>query len=463
VYDSAGRPLATPDYFRLSNAGASAGDPVFVVGNPGSTSRLETLGQLAYARDVRIPAVLGILDSRIAALEAYERDEPAVAAERRTRTQIFGYANSVKSEKGQLVGLRDPVIFGRRAAGEAAFRSQLERRPATAALAALIDSIAQVGRELTALGPRIYGFLQSPELGSATLGRAALVVRYAGAKAGGAPAAQLDRLKQAAMEIPNKPLALERRLVAAQFGDLIRGLGPHDTLVVAVLAGRTPDAAAADLVAHTRLTDSANVEAMLDGDAASSGDAALAYVRRVTPVIAPLRDRARALSARADNLSARLGRARFDVYGRDLPPDATFTLRLADGRVAGYAYNGTRAPAFTTFYGMYDRYAAAGGTPPWSLPPTRWRRPPAGLDLGTPLDLVSTNDIIGGNSGSPLLNRNLEVVGLIFDGNMESLPGDFIYTDERARALSVDVRGILAALRAPYGANRLVTELRGGR
>jgi hypothetical protein len=288
-----------------------------------------------------------------------------------------------------------------------------------------------------------------------------LVLRYASVKAAGAPAAQLDRIKQSVMEIPNKPLALERRLVAAQLGDLIRGLGPRDTLVVAVLAGRTPDAAAADLLAHTRLTDSAHVEELLAADLASSNDAALAYVRRVMPVITPLRDQARALSARADNLAARLGRVRFDVYGHALPPDATFTLRLADGRIAGYPYNGTRAPAFTTFYGMYERYAATGGEPPWNLPP-RWQRPPVGLDLGTPLDLVSTNDIIGGNSGSPLLNRKLEVVGLIFDGNMESLPGEFIYTDERARALSVDIRGILAALRAPYGAARILAEL-GGR
>jgi hypothetical protein len=262
-------------------------------------------------------------------------------------------------------------------------------------------------------------------------------------------------------EIPDKPRALERRLVAAQLGDLVRALGPRDTLVVAVLGGRTPDAAAADLLAHTQLTDSAHVEELLAGDGTSADDAALAYVRRVTPVIAPLRERARGLLARADNLAARLGRARFDVYGRALPPDATFTLRLADGRVAGYPYNGTRAPPFTTFYGLYERHAAVGGQAPWSLP-TRWRRPPAGLDPGTPLDLVSTNDIIGGNSGSPLLNRNLEVVGLIFDGNMESLPGEFIYTDERARALSVDVRGILAALRSPYGATRIVAEL-GGR
>jgi peptidase S46-like protein len=461
VYDGSGRPLTTSDYFRMSGAGASAGDAVFVVGNPGSTSRLETMAQLAYARDVRSPAIVGILKSRIAALEAFEREEPAVAAARRTRTQVFGYANSVKAEEGQLAGLRDPVLFGRRAAGEAAFRAELARRPTMAARAALIDSIAEVAREVTAIGPRIYGFIQSPELGSATLGRAALLVRYASAKAAGAPAAQLDRLRQAAAEIPNKPLVLERRLVAAQLGDLVRGLGVADTLVVAVLAGRTTDAAAADLLAHTRLTDSAHVEEILADDLSSSNDAALAYVRRVTPVTTPFRDRARALSARADNLATRLGRARFDVYGRTLPPDATFTLRLADGRVAGYPYNGTRAPPFTTFYGMYERYAAVGGQAPWSLP-MRWRRPPAGLDLGTPLDLVSTNDIIGGNSGSPLLNRNLEVVGLIFDGNIESLPGEFIYTDERARSLSVDARGILAALRAPYGAARIVAEL-GGR
>lgn len=461
AYDGSGRPLATSDYFRMNGAGAAAGDAVFVVGNPGSTSRLETMAQLAYSRDVRIPVIVGILKSRIAALEAFTRDEPAVAAARRTRTQIFGYANSVKSDEGQLAGLRDPVLFGRRAAGEAAFRAQLERRPNLAARASLIDSIAEIGRDLTALGPRIYGFLQSPELGSATLGRAALVLRYATAKAAGMPAEQLDRIKQSVKEIPNKPLALERRLVAAQIGDLIRGLGPRDTLVVAVLAGRTPDAAAADLLAHTRLTDSAHVDELLAADLAASNDEALAYVRRVMPAIAPLRDRARALSARADNLAARLGRVRFDVYGHALPPDATFTLRLADGRIAGYPYNGTRAPAFTTFYGMYERYAATGGQPPWNLPP-RWQRPPVGLDLATPLDLVSTNDIIGGNSGSPLLNRNLEVVGLIFDGNMESLPGEFIYTDENARALSVDIRGILAALRAPYRADRILAEL-GGR
>ena len=416
------------------------------------------MAQLAYARDVRIPTIVGIYKSRIAALEAFEREQPTLAASRRTRTQIFSYANSLKAEEGQLAGLRDPVLFGRRAAGEAAFRAQLQQRPALATQATLIDSIAAVSRDLTAIGPRVYGFLSNPDIGSATLGRATLAIRVANAQAGGAPAAQLDQLRRALAQIADKPPALERQLVAAQIGDLIRGLGARDTLVVGILAGRTPDAVAADLLAHTRLADSAQVAAVLGENMATTTDAAIAYVRRVTPVTSPLRDRARGLSARADNLAARLGRARFDVYGRTLPPDATFTLRLADGRVAGYPYNGTWAPPFTTFYGVYERAAAVGGKAPWSLP-QRWRKPPAGLDLGTPLDLVSTNDIIGGNSGSPLLNRKLEVVGLIFDGNMESLPGEFIYTDERARALSVDVRGILAALRTPYGATRIVAEL----
>jgi Peptidase S46 len=457
VYDATGHPLATPSYFRLSDAGARAGDPVFVVGNPGSTSRLETVAQLAYARDVRIPAILGILHSRITALETFQREQPAQAAARHVATEIFGYANSVKSYSGELSGLENPVLFGRRELGERAFRAALARQAAGAERAALIDSIAAVEAELTEIGARVYGFIPNPKFGSATIGRAGLLARYARAAAAGTPAGQLT---QAVAAIGDNPPALEQQLVAAQFGDLVRAFGPTDTLVVGVLAGRTPERAAADLLAHTALADSSHVAELLTRDPATWDDPALAFVRRVAAVVAPLAQRARGLSDRVDSFAATLGRARFDVYGWTLPPDATFTLRLADGRVAGYPYNGTRAPAFTTFYGMYDRSASAGNALPWRLP-ARWRRPPVGLDLSTPLDLVSTNDIIGGNSGSPLLNRRLQIVGLIFDGNIESLPNEFIYTDERARAVSVDARAILAALHAPYHAERLVKELEG--
>ncbi len=141
-----------------------------------------------------------------------------------------------------------------------------------------------------------------------------------------------------------------------------------------------------------------------------------------------------------------------------MPPDASFSLRIADGVVSGYAYNGTVAPAFTTFYGLYDASFSHAGRTEWELP-ERWQNPGQDLELGTPMNLVSTNDITGGNSGSPLLNKSLEVVGLVFDGNIESLPSQYLYTDIGARTVSVDARGILEALEEVYGAGRIVEEI----
>jgi hypothetical protein len=163
-----------------------------------------------------------------------------------------------------------------------------------------------------------------------------------------------------------------------------------------------------------------------------------------------------------EEIAAALGRARFEVYGTDVPPDATFSLRIADGVVTGYEYNGTQAPIHTTFYGLYDRHYSHGEDEEWALP-ERWLSPPATLDLSTPVNFVATADIIGGNSGSPVLDRDLRVVGLVFDGNIESLPGDYIYLPEQGnRSVSVDARGILAALDHVYDADRLVVELTSG-
>ena len=160
-------------------------------------------------------------------------------------------------------------------------------------------------------------------------------------------------------------------------------------------------------------------------------------------------------------ISSALGRALFEGYGTDGPPDATFSLRIADGIVEDYEYNGTLAPINTTFYGMYDHFYSYGAGSDWDLP-DRWVSPPASFDLSTPLNFVSSADIIGGNSGSPVINQDLEAVGLIFDGNIESLPGDYIYLPEENRSVAVDVRGILEALEEIYGAGRIVEELKSG-
>jgi hypothetical protein len=164
-------------------------------------------------------------------------------------------------------------------------------------------------------------------------------------------------------------------------------------------------------------------------------------------------------SSQEEELARQLGRASFEVHGTAVPPDATFSLRIADGVVSGYEYNGTTAPAYTTLYGLYDRHYSHGGAD-WALP-QRWLDAASTINMSTPINFVSTADIIGGNSGSPVLDRELRVVGLVFDGNVESLSGDYIYLDDRARAVAVDARGIIESLRSVYRADRLVQELTG--
>jgi hypothetical protein len=238
-------------------------------------------------------------------------------------------------------------------------------------------------------------------------------------------------------------------------------LGRTDPTLRGMLQGWSAEALADTLVGRSALADSAGFKAQLDGNYLSSKDPSVPVINALAPLYFTLGQQIGSFGDREANLSARLARARFEVEGHSSPPDATFSLRLADGVVKGYRYNGTVAPYMTTFFGVYDRYVTYGPNSEWDLP-ERWKRRPLPLDLATPLNLVSTNDITGGNSGSPLLNQNLEIVGLIFDGNMESLPNDYVYRDETARAISVDARGMLQALDEMYDADRLVLELTAG-
>jgi hypothetical protein len=232
-----------------------------------------------------------------------------------------------------------------------------------------------------------------------------------------------------------------------------------------LLGGRTPAAAADYLVGVTLLGDSSRVAAMLDGspDAIlSSTDPFIQYIESTQKERSEMEARYQKLSAQEAAQGQKLGRALYDVYGTSIPPDATFTLRIADGVVRGYEYNGTIAPPFTTFYGMYNRYYSFGKKYPWYLP-GNWPNPPVSFKLSTPLDFVATNDIIGGNSGSPVINKNLEIVGLIFDGNIESLPGEYIYVDTYNRSVAVHSDAILEALSQIYHADRIVNEIKKGK
>jgi len=463
VYGDDGRPLTAEHWFSWSDHGAREGDPVFVIGNPGSTSRLNTMAQLEYKRDLQYPFTIRLLESRAAILAQHMERFPETRSE--LINDYFSLTNSLKAYRGELAGLETPTLLARKAAFERDFRAAVAADSALARqYGRLWTEIADLRRRIARISPELNGLNQGGMVRSATLLAAAQLLQYGPAAASGqVPADVLSEFRAEVEAVAIDP-ELERSMLAAQLADAQALLGEDDPFVRAALAGRTPEEAARALLDASVVDDSTGRADLLDRPSAiaTSADPALTLMRQALPRLQRVSQDYQQLIAQEEARTARLARALFEVYGTDIPPDATFTLRLADGLVAGYDYNGTRAPAFTTFYGMYDRNASHGGREEWALP-ERWIKPGPDFDLSTPLNLVTTNDIIGGNSGSPLINTAGELVGLIFDGNIESLPGDFIYTTEVARAVSVHSAGILEALRDLYRAERLVAEIEGAR
>ena len=236
-----------------------------------------------------------------------------------------------------------------------------------------------------------------------------------------------------------------------------------DPYLSTFLAGRSPEVAAEAAVNGTKLADSTYRVSLLQGGSAavaSSKDPLIVLARKLNPIAMGVQRRAAKLNDVISANAEKVGRAIFAAYGRSLPPDATFSLRISDGVVKSYPMNGTLAPYKTSFYGLYARSAEFDDKPPFQLP-ERWKSHRDRLDLTAPLDFVTTNDIIGGNSGSPVINKNAEVVGLIFDGNIEQLPNRFLYSDEVARAVAVNSRGLTEALRKVYEVDRIADELEG--
>jgi hypothetical protein len=460
-----GRPYQPEVHFKWSAAGVQDGEPVFVIGNPGSTSRLQTVAQLEYRRDVGDRALVDFFASHIGAMEAYRTAFPAQAESVDIRNKIFGLSNSQKAYAGIWSGLNDAVIMARRRDTEARFQDAIARDSSLQSrYGPLFGRLADVQQRKRpyAADVRAFAAFGGPDWTPALLMRGIWAFQHQNARARGAPAEALaglvDRMKQVAAQ----PAALQEQLLAARLGDIRRAYGDTSALVHQLLGGTTPAERARAIVAQSALADSAKAVAALQGGTIAAGDPGVALAATMMTRYFAWQQGFAPLEEEESTLGREIGRAHFAVYGTTMPPDATFSLRIADGVVRGYEYNGTRAPVFTTFYGMYDRHRSFPGVPDWQLPP-RWLRPSPAFDLGTPFNFVATADIIGGNSGSPVLNRNLELVGVAFDGNIESLPGDYIYLPEKNRMVSVDARGMLEALRDMYGATRLVQELTGGR
>lgn len=463
VYGPDGQPLKSPDYLAWSDSGATEGTPVFVIGNPGSTSRLNTMAQLEYRRDHQYPYTIRLLESRARILDQYLARHP----DQRDRyiNDYFNYTNSLKAYTGELKGLRTPELMARKLAFEKKFQAAVRADSALSRqYGSLWDEIAQLRSQITDVAPRLNALNQGGSVHAQTLAAALGLIQYAQAASSGmVPDSVLREFRQELATTRINP-ELDIMILGAQLEDAVQLLGQDDPFIRDALQGKMPDAAAAAIVNGSALPDSAKLASLLANPAevSTSADPAIRLMRAALPRLRTAFQEYQRLTDAEELRTGRLARALFQVYGTTIPPDATFTLRIADGVVKGYEYNGTIAPVFTTFYGLYDRHYSHPGRPDWALP-DRWLKPPADFNLATPLDLVATNDIIGGNSGSPMINTAGQVVGLIFDGNIESLPGDFIYATETNRAVAVHSAGILEALRHLYRTTRIVAELEAAR
>lgn len=461
VYDDEGRPLESPEYFPWDETGADSGEVVFIIGNPGGTSRLQTMAQLRFRRKVGDRATLDFYTSRAEVMKHFAEEAPQLAEERDVRNTIHSLLNSKKAYEGIWEGLFDPVYMARKRDAERRFRQRLESDSTLQAeYGGLFQRMAEIQEEKLEWAQEYGAFLAlgSPAFTSAVLFRAIFGYQYLRARRGGAPPAVLSQIEEAMFDVDEQPLPLQRALLAARLQDFERYFGEGSAIVRDILQDRTPSEAASQIVAGSLLADSATAARALEVDSLTLSDPALrlvdAFLSRYFAYSGAWQD----LLEQEASVASALGRARFEVYGTDLPPDATFSLRIADGVVEGYAYNGTYAPVHTTFFGLYDHYYSYGSGGEWDLP-ERWLDPPENFDLSKALNFVSTADIIGGNSGSPVLDRELRLVGVVFDGNIQSLPGEYIYDPEVNRSIAVDVRGMIEALDDMYSADRLVLEL----
>lgn len=470
VYGNDGKPLHSEDYFKWSENGATAGEPVFVIGNPGRTDRLKSVAQLKFNRDYAYPYVVKLLGDLQTIYSQYLAQHPEKKIDYQTR--LFGISNALKAYTGMLGGLRDPYLMARKEAFERGFKAEVDKNPALDEKYGKVwKDLAKVERQKAGLFYKhlVYDF--SGFGASSYFSLASKLVQYAEAinllgmsRPDSIKREELNAGKAKFFPSRFNP-GLEKELLAFQLQNLRSILGRNDEALNSLLGGRTPGEAADYLAAETFLGDSVKVAAILEASPnaiLNSSDPFIRYIIETEKEGSEMQSEYERLIAEETSDNILLGRALFEVYGTSIPPDATFTLRIADGIVKGYPYNGTIAPPMTTFYGLYNRYYGFGKEYPWSLPSV-WQNPPANFTLSTPLDFVMTSDIIGGNSGSAVINENRQLVGLIFDGNIESLPGNFIYDPSVNRAVAVHSDAIPEALKYIYHADRIVNEIKTGK
>jgi hypothetical protein len=467
VYEN-DQPVHPTSYFKWSTAGAKEGDLAFVTGNPGSTSRLFTVAHLQELRDTSIPIILRLLERREAMLKKYMAlgDEQT----RQAQNDLNSIQNSLKVYRGRIAGLKDQSLMDRKTREESALRKSISANPERQkTYGDAWDAIAKAHQALPSYIRERRIFDQAGGFNTVLFDYARTLVRMAAEseKPNGERLPEYTDARRASLELALYSPApihadFEKLKLADSLGFMVELLGGDHPLVKQVLDGKSPEARANELIEGTKLNDVAYRKELAKGGRQaidSATDPMIVLARLIDPKARELRKRYENEVTGVERANyAKIARARFDTEGTKLYPDATFTLRLSYGAVKGYMENGKRVTPFTTLGGLYDRAAQFKYEFPYNLPP-RWTQKKSAVNPSTPFNFVTTDDIIGGNSGSPTINKNAELVGLIFDGNIQSLVGDYIYDESVNRAISVDVRAMTEVLRKVFEANEIADEL----
>lgn len=459
-------PVRVEHYLRWNPAGTQDGELVFITGHPGSTQRLITLDELEYARDIQVPGVMRYLKNREVMLLSHSARSEENA--RRAKDELFSVANSRKVYDGRISGLLDPALIAAKAAEEAALQAFAADQPALGAAEAW-NKIAAAQAVIARQAPR-NNLLEAYAFNSDLFGKARALLRAATERT--LPSG--ERLREfrdsartefeLALFSPEPIYDDFEILKIKNFLEYIAmELGAKDPAVVAALGGKPPAVRATELVTGSRLKDVAfrrQLYAMTAEELAQVNDPMLALARAVDADARAARKIIETQNEVKQQAHALIAKVRYAKDGDRVSPDATFTLRLGYGTVKGMQQDGVVIPPYTDIAGMFTRAAERNNVPPFDLPAS-WAAAKDRLKGDTPFNFISTCYSIGGNSGSPVINRNSEFIGILFDGNIHSLVWNYAYSDTLARSVSVDVRGILEIMRSVYGADDLVNEILG--
>ncbi len=465
-----GKPVKPSNYFKFTLKGIDPEEPIFTVGNPGSTQRLKTIAQLEYMRDVVYRNNAFLLDTYYKALEDLKKIAPNRAEEfEKIRVNI---GNSQKVITTIYKGLTDPYLMARKKDFQRKLQEAVWNNPELKNTYGTVwENIEKTQMELRKYGPRIAAYSINPRFTPVYFSITKKLIDFANEmskpESERNPDYKTEKLDSIINSIyPEKIDELIENTKLWIWADFMRmNLGDNEHCVQKLFGNKKGVDAANFLLSNSIISKKERVLSLAKEGADAifnSKDPLIEFVKESQEKLPELQKIAREISNTTQIYDDMLGQVIFKVYGTSIPPDANFTLRLSDGKLASFDYNGTKAPLFTTFYGLYDRWYSFNKEYPWNLH-ERWTNIPDDFDLSTPFNFISTNDIVGGNSGSAIINKNAEVVGLAFDGNMDSIVGNFIYMPHNNRCVAVDVRAIVHSLDKIYKAKRIVDELKTGK